>query len=332
MKAPDFWNHRGVISTCLLPLSWLYTAAGWLRFRITTPQKLAVPVICIGNAVAGGAGKTPVAIAIAEILQQAGYAPSFISRGYGRKVKHSAPLRVLPAHDATETGDEPLLLARYAPCWVGEKRVDSARAALAEHLASGESKPQILVLDDGLQNPSLAKKLSLLVVDGAVGFGNQRVIPAGALREPLSAALSKAQALVIVGDNVAGITSPLPCFTGRFKPLTPLNSIPQPVLAFAGIGRPEKFFSFLREEGIKVAESIGFPDHHRYTEADWQRLQQQATRQGLRLVTTAKDAVKIPPAIREDITVIEVQFVWDNPQAIATWLQRELQIRRIDRS
>lgn len=318
MKAPGFWQRRGVVSTLLLPLAWLYALIGWLRGHLIAPQEVAIPVLCIGNAVAGGAGKTPVALAVAELLKQQKKAVHFLSRGYSGKPQ-TAPTRVTSNHTAAEIGDEPLLLSRIAPCWVSANRVAAAQAAIA-------AGADLLLLDDGLQNPALKKTLSFLVVDGEVGFGNGRIIPAGPLREPLASAFAKVQAVILVGkDRVGAVTqipAALPIFRGRLMPLHPLDQLPQPIFAFAGLGRPEKFFTMLKEGGVNVVGTRSFPDHHSYTEADREALRQQAAKLGAHLVTTAKDAVKWPQ--REGITVVEVAFQFEDSAGFSHFLQEQL--------
>lgn len=311
MKAPSFWQSRGVISTLLLPVSALYWLAGWWRQKAVTPYRAAKPVICVGNVVAGGAGKTPVALAIAEMLKSTSQKPHFLSRGYGG-VPQAKPLLVQPQHHAFEVGDEPVLLARSAPCWVSVHRVAAAKAAIA----AGATQ---LILDDGLQNPALHKQVSLLVVDGETGFGNGHIIPAGPLREPISSALRKSDAMIVVGENKHNIRAEIPCFTGKIKPLG-MEKMEQPVVAFAGIGRPEKFFAMLREMGVELAETLAFPDHHVYSAMDIKKLRAY----GLPLYTTAKDAVKLPAEFLREVTIVEVKFQFDQQQEFAAWLQNKL--------
>ncbi len=320
MKTPAFWQTKNRKAAMLLPLAGLMILAGWMGRLSARPRKLPVPVICIGNATAGGAGKTPVALTVAKILQEQGQQPHILSRGYGGKF-HALPCRVTSAHTAADVGDEPLLLAQAAPCWVGVDRVDSSESAI-------EAGATLILMDDGLQNPSLEKTLSLLVVSGATGFGNGWVIPAGPLREPLFNAFDRAQAIVLVGSDTCGVSAhfpgDIPVFTGRLDPLEPLSSLPQPALAFAGLGYPQKFFNMLRKGGVKLAAAVPYPDHHPYTAADRQALRAEARRLHAHLVTTSKDAVKWPAAERADLKVVEVAFRFDDETAFRNFLQEKL--------
>ena len=237
MRAPEFWADDGAAARLLDPIGRFYGALGDFRRRLVTPTRVSVSVICVGNFTVGGAGKTPTTIAIARHLQSLGERPHFLTRGYGGKER--GPLQVDPdVHGADEVGDEPLLLARVAPTWVSADRVAGAKTAA---IASGASH---IVMDDGLQNPYLAKDLRLLVIDGATGFGNRRVLPAGPLREPLEQAFSRIDAAVVIGEDQAGVEALLPAALPRLSAdLVPDGELDhlrdRPVLAFAGIGRPE---------------------------------------------------------------------------------------------
>jgi tetraacyldisaccharide 4'-kinase len=277
----------------LAPLARLYGAI--TATRLGQPGlELGIPVLCIGNLTLGGAGKTPTAIAIAGILHNAGINPSFLSRGYGGR--RAGPLMVDPVrHTAREVGDEPLLLARVAPTIVARNRANGARYARS----AGAS---LIIMDDGFQNPALMKHLAVLVVDGRRGIGNGKVFPAGPLRAPLEAQLNRAQAIIVVGESTgatpvtaAARTRGLPVFTGRLEPdreaLAALAG--SEVLAFTGIGDPEKFFATLREAGVSVRGQRSFSDHHRYTRAEAAALTREAAQQGLTLITTEKDATRL---------------------------------------
>jgi tetraacyldisaccharide 4'-kinase len=253
-----------------------------------------IPVICIGNLTVGGAGKTPTALAVAHLLLQIRERPFFLSRGYGGQLP--GPVRVDPAfHRAADVGDEPLLLARLAPTIVAHDRVTGAR--LARTLGAS-----VIVMDDGFQNPSLTKDLSILVVDGTRGIGNGRLVPAGPLRAPLDVQIKQARAIIVVGaaDGAAGIEDVaqrhnVVVLHGRLEPnqasLTALGG--RKVLAFAGIGNPDKFFTTLAEAGVTVAEHQSFGDHHRYTAAEAETLIRRADTAGLVLMTTEKDHVRL---------------------------------------
>lgn len=291
MRAPSFWDSESHIASRLLePIAAAYGALAAWRMR-QAGRSIGLPVLCIGNLTHGGAGKTPTAIACAALLMQAGERPWFLTRGYGGRLV--GPVRVDPTrHTAADVGDEPLLLARIAPTIVSRDRVAGAMAALAGG-ASG------LVMDDGFQNPALAKSRSLLVIDGRRGIGNGRVFPAGPLRAPLSVQLDRAHGVVAIGDQTGAEKvlaecrqRELPIFHGRLVPDTrQIGS--GPVLAFAGIADPEKFFATLRAAGIEAALTRSFPDHHRYTAQDAAWLIATAEERGLALLTTEKDLVRL---------------------------------------
>jgi tetraacyldisaccharide 4'-kinase len=295
MREPPFWWRAAGIEACLLaPAAAVYGAVAASRLK-REGYRAGVPVICIGNPTLGGAGKTPTALAVARMLKAASERPVFLSRGYGGRQR--GPLLVAPDRDrSADVGDEPLLLARVAPTVVAHDRVEGAKAAHA----AGAS---VIVMDDGFQNPSLAKDFSVLVIDGRRGLGNSKVFPAGPLRAPLDAQVARADAVVLVGAAgegaaVAGAAAEarkLPLFRARLEPDREVIAAlaGRRVLAFAGIGDPEKVFATLREAGIAVAATRSFADHHRYTLADARDLCQQADAEGLTLVTTEKDTARL---------------------------------------
>jgi tetraacyldisaccharide 4'-kinase len=296
MREPGFWHQpAGARASLLSPLALLYGSIATARLR-RPGQHAGIPVICIGNPTHGGTGKTPTALAVGLLLAVDGGRPFFLSRGYGGRF--AGPVQVDPGrHTAAEVGDEPLLLARAAPTIVAHDRV--AGAALARTAGA-----TAIVMDDGFQNPSLAKDLSILVVDGRRGIGNGRVFPAGPLRAPLEAQLPRAQALVVVGEgknqSAASVTAAarqrvLPVFTARLAPdpqdVAALAGAP--ILAFAGLGDPGKFFTTLETAGLDVRARRAFPDHHAYSPRDAAALLAQAATEGLTLVTTEKDRVRL---------------------------------------
>jgi tetraacyldisaccharide 4'-kinase len=303
MREPAFWwRPAGLTSGLLSPLSAVYGAIASSRMA-GSAHNAGVPVICVGNPTLGGAGKTPAAMAVARILDAAGRRPFLLSRGYGGAL--AGPVQVDTAHHgATDVGDEPLLLARVAPTIVSRDRAAGADAARATGAG-------VVVMDDGFQSPGLLKDRSILVVDGRRGVGNGRVFPAGPLRAPLQAQLRRAQALLVIGEGVAGEqvaaaarAHALPVFHGRLEPdaavLAALKG--HPVLAFAGIGDPEKFFGTLREAGIEVRTAIAFADHHRYRRGEARDLIEGAERGGLVLVTTEKDSARL--AGQDDVAAL----------------------------
>jgi tetraacyldisaccharide 4'-kinase len=294
MREPPFWwRPAGLEAKLLAPAAAIYGAVAARRLA-RRGRRVRVPVVCIGNPTVGGAGKTPLALAVARMLGTAREQPVFLSRGYGGRL--AGPLRVDPQrHRSAEVGDEPLLLARAAPTIVARDRLRGAEAALA-------AGARVIVMDDGFQNPSLIKDVAILIVDARRGIGNARVLPAGPLRAPLADQLRRAHALVVVGtaeaarDLVAEVTArKIPLFHAHLRPdaavIAGLGGAR--VLAFAGIGDPQKFFTTLTQSGVAVAATHAFADHHRYTGAEAKALCGQATRDGLVLVTTEKDLVRL---------------------------------------
>lgn len=293
MRAPSFWwQEPGTAAALLSPVATLYGAVAAARLS-QAGERAGMPVLCVGNPTLGGSGKTPTALALARLLIDAGERPFLLSRGYGGRL--AGPVRVdLQHHRADDVGDEPLLLARCAPTIVARDRVAGARVA-------GAAGASVLVLDDGFQNPSLAKDLSILVIDARRAVGNGHVFPAGPLRAPIQAQLDRAHAILVIGDGpIESVTREaearaLALFRGRLVPdaASAVALKGSHVLAFAGIGDPEKFFTTLTGVGVEVAIRRGFPDHHRFTAADAEALLAEADRAGLSLVTTEKDFVRL---------------------------------------
>lgn len=333
MKTPDFWYRpAGAKARLLAPAGWLYGAAGWLRDRTTTPARVVVPVACVGNLVAGGAGKTPVALAVGAALAEMpspGRAVHFVTRGYGGRLR--GPLAVdASVHDAAAVGDEALLLAKAATTWISVDRVAGAQAAVA----AGASA---IILDDGFQNPSLHKDVSLVVIDGGSGIGNGHLVPAGPLREPVGRGLARADAVVILGEDRAGIEAEI---AGR-RPVLHARLIPDEtaceldgrrVVAFAGLARPAKFFATLAELGAVVVEAVPFADHHPFQPIELSRLAGLAERHEAELVTTAKDAVRLPPELRALVRTVHVAVAWRDPDALSRVLEPIVRKARVPAS
>jgi tetraacyldisaccharide 4'-kinase len=309
MKAPAFWTRNGLPARMLSPLSCIGTAitahrmahAGW---------RAPVPVICCGNASVGGAGKTTLALDLAHRLTARGVAVHVLLRGYRGSAR--GPRRVLRGDTAAVTGDEALLLAEAAPTWTGADRAASARVAIA-------AGAELLLMDDGLQNPSLEKTMSLLVVDGSTGFGNGRVMPAGPLREPVAAAASRCRAAVLIGPDTSGALARLPpdlpvLRAGLVQGDEIASLTGHRVLAFAGIAFPAKFFTALERAGVVLVGREAFADHHAYTANQLARLAAKARALNAILVTTPKDAVRLPAEMNP--RVVSVRLVWEAEPAI----------------
>ncbi|MBX6375464.1 MAG: tetraacyldisaccharide 4'-kinase [Acetobacteraceae bacterium] len=301
----------------LSPLASLYAAATARRVA-RHGWRAPVPVICCGNATAGGSGKTTVALDLGRRLANRGVAVHFLLRGYGGLVK--GPVRVDPAqHDSRLVGDEALLLAAERPTWVAADRGAGARAAV-------EAGAQVIVMDDGLQNPTLEKDLSLLVVDGSFGFGNGYVIPAGPLREPVAAAAARCQAAILIGADESGTLAQLPprlpVLRARLRPGPEAETLAgQQVYAFCGIANPRRFFATLQEAGAIIAGRLAFADHYPFDAGDMRDVLAEAEALRAIPVTTSKDFVRIPPAFRARVTVLTVRLEWEEPAQIEQLLE-----------
>jgi tetraacyldisaccharide 4'-kinase len=329
MRAPAFWwKAPGLASAALAPFGAIYGAVTGARLK-QRGARAGVPVICIGDPTVGGAGKTPAAIAVAELLLEADETPFFVTRGYGGR--EAGPLRLDPKHGAADVGDEPLLLATVAPVVVSADRVAGAKLA-------AQSGASVIVLDDGFQNSTLVKDLSLLVIDGASGVGNGLVFPAGPLRAPLDAQIERAQGIVLIGAGKAGGEIARQAATYG-KPVLRARLTPEPesaaeikgkhVLAYAGIGRPAKFFATLETIGCDIAERREFPDHHPYSENDARELLGMAKGRKLTLVTTAKDHARMYKnpalnALADASRVLPVDLQFEEESALKALLKTAL--------
>jgi len=307
LETPSWWYGKpGWVAAALSPLAALYGRAAASRLSKAPDYRSRLPVICIGNFTAGGGGKTPTAIAVANILKAMGKKPAFLTRGYGGSAKGVVEVA---GQGADEVGDEPLLLAAAAPTFVSADRVAGAKAI-------EDSGADVIVMDDGFQNPSLDKDLSLIVVDANSGIGNGRVIPAGPLRAPLDQQMKRAHALLVIGDGKKA-DKVIAAFEAAGKPVLRAKIAPAPhmdprwlsvlpVIGFAGIARPSKFFATLKSNGARLIASHAFGDHHRFTEKEAKRLLDEAEAKSAMLVTTEKDWARLADG-DEDSAVTELK-------------------------
>ncbi len=310
MRTPAFWYRPpGLLSALLSPLGALYAAGTARRLSRGARAKVGVPVICIGNINAGGTGKTPAAIALAQRLSDRGVSVHIVTRGYGGALEGPVLVEEL-RHRASDTGDEALLLAAFAKTWVAKDRLAGARAAV-------DAGAEVILLDDGFQNPALAYDLSIVVVDAHRGFGNGHVLPAGPLREPVSVGLARADLVLSVGTDAAqkrfaerdAGNIRIPVIKGELQPLpTGLPFAGLPVLAFAGIGHPEKFFATLRNMGADIRAEHALSDHQPLSDALMTRMLREASAMGAQVVTTEKDAVRLSPAFRPKVLTVPVRL------------------------
>jgi tetraacyldisaccharide 4'-kinase len=301
MRAPEFWQKRGLAGALLSPLGQLYGASVAAKARHAKPYRPRARVLCVGNLTTGGSGKTPVALALGRALKARGKRITFLTRGYGGS--EAGPVLVSKTHDAAQVGDEALLLAQVAPTIVARDRAQGARLAEAEGA-------EIIVMDDGHQNFALAKDVSVVVVDGESGFGNGYMIPAGPLREPVAQGLARADAVVLMQSG-APASPGLQGFNGlvlraRLEPEGE-SLRGQRLFAFAGIGRPEKFMASLEQAGATITGSRFFPDHHPYGDAEIAALKAQGP-----LITTEKDYVRLTQAQREGVMVLKVRATFQD--------------------
>lgn len=317
MKAPVFWYQKpGLKATAFSTLVPFWRLGGALRRKWNKPYKSKVPVICVGNIVVGGSGKTPTALAFARLLQEKNHTPVFVSRGYGGRER--GPLRVdLAKHTAQDVGDEALLLAKVAPTWVGRLRADAVRAA--------ENHGTHIILDDGLQNPSIRPTVSFLIVNAATGFGNGKLIPAGPLRETIDRAQARISAAVLIGErNEKKVTLSIhaPLFRARMR-LDFSSDFPrtEKFFAFAGIGHPKKFYEMCRRAGLTIVGTQDFADHHAFSASDRANILKKAQALDARLLTTEKDWVRLPPDFRTQVLALPVSLIFDYPAAVLRVLE-----------
>ncbi len=320
IRAPEFWNHKygreaaPFIRTVLSPFGWVYGKVTARRIATTIPYDPQIPVICVGNASVGGVGKTPITAYLLESLTRMGIKAVALTRGYGGREK--GPVLVKTKHTFKDIGDEPMLLARKGPVWVSAGRDDGARAAVGALVGFNKTGAEVIIMDDGHQNPLVKKTLSLLVVDAEIGFGNEHVFPAGPLREPLEAALSRADAVILmkptpdyeVSADLLAQLKPLPVVAAH---LIPYAQLPKGKLyAFAGIGRPNKFFDALIRAGADLVEGQPYPNHYAYKDTDMKNLIDLAREDEATLITTEKDYVRIPKGFQKHVAVwpVSVQF------------------------
>ena len=327
LKTPAFWYRKAtspppIQELLLRPASTLYACGHTLNQYFTTPYQSKLNVICVGNAVTGGSGKTPVSIALANLLKT--HTPSlnscFLSRGYQGKMNGPALLEP-DRHTPEDAGDEPFLLSQSAPCYISKNRAEGLR-----HIEK-TSHHNTVILDDGLQNRSVHKTINLIVIDGMAGFGNQKLFPAGPLREQLDDAFEKTDAFILVGKDHRNIQAILPddtpLFLAHVQPGIP-DDLPtnKPLVAFAGLGRPEKFYLMLHDMGYEIAGWHPYPDHYAYTEKDIKILRQDAEEKQAQLVTTEKDYIRLKD--KQNIAHIPISIKFQDEALLASFIKDKI--------
>ena len=327
MKPPLFWNklpgQAGIWPVLMAPLSWLWKSVSTRRWAKGMHTRIAVPVVCVGNINLGGTGKTPTVIEVVRQLSDIGKNAHIVSRGYGGALQ--GPVRVDPGkHSANDVGDEPLLLAAFAPCWIAKDRAAGAQAAVA-------AGAEVIVLDDGMQNPALDKDLTIMVVDAQTGFGNGRVFPAGPLRQEIREGVARSDIVLTIGTTVAQEQ-----FQSRWGGLLESKSVSGALvvlqtgmdwrglraLAFAGIGRPQKFFDTLCAQGAEIVGHHSFSDHQKLSNVLLTRLEKEANALGAQLVTTEKDAARLPASFQQKVLTLPVRLELENPEKLFEALRK----------
>lgn len=311
MIAPKFWRGNNLLSYlvayCLLPLSLFYHIAQRLRNRLTKTSKLKIPIVCVGNLVAGGSGKTPIAIELGLILKEINIDFAYLSLGYGGETKDFT--KVSLSHTSEEVGDEPILLAEISDSFICYNRLLGAK-----QICKIPTK-KMIIMDDGLQNPSIFKDLKILVVDGEYGFGNELIIPSGPIREKIKPAVKNIDLIIIIGSDKKQIRtrfcSGKKVISAQIKVINPEKFMNSSMIAFCGIGRPEKFFDSLKKISVNLIEKISYPDHYQYKESDLEFLTNLAKTKNTKLVTTKKDWVKLNKKYQNQISYLDIRIELD---------------------
>jgi len=326
-KTPSFWfpksdkDRKPLLETMLSPAAFLYQFIHRTNYHLHPPAKRPPYIICVGNAVAGGGGKTPVSISLMEIVKNnfSDKNAYFLSRGYGGT--NNAPLQVNTDQDQPQiVGDEPLILARHGQTIISKNRRNGVQKIQDSH-------GDLIIMDDGLFNNSIFKNLSFLVIDGLTGFGNLKTIPAGPLREPLSLIFKKIDAVLLIGKDYTNalqyIPSGIPVFYGAIIPqFNPVSA--QVYIGFAGIGWPEKFKLTLMDLGLHLKEFIAFPDHHTYSQSDIDKLRSLEKKHHAKLITTEKDWVRLPKELQSHIDYVPIKIKWDDEQSLINYLKMKI--------
>ncbi len=309
MKTPKFWHKKNPLAYLFLPLSILYLFGHFLNFFRKIPTKVNKPVICIGNLVAGGAGKTPVAIAIGEILKEMNIDFAYLSGGHGGEIRDFILVNE-KEYNSKDVGDEPLLLSEIASTFISRNRLSGAKK-----IAAMPAK-KLIIMDDGLQNPTIIKDFSILVIDGNYGIGNGFMMPAGPLREPVQIGIKKADLVIIIGDDKVKIAKSFcigkKVIKAKIKAVNSDKFHKKSVIAFCGIGRPEKFFDSLKQNEINIITKFSYADHHQYKEREIKKMISLAKKSKVKLITTKKDWIRLEPMYQRQIDYLDIKIEFEN--------------------
>ncbi|MBC6444014.1 MAG: tetraacyldisaccharide 4'-kinase [Alphaproteobacteria bacterium GM202ARS2] len=320
LSPPRFWHTpHSPLATLLAPLGIAIGALGRLRQAVIRPYRAAIPVLCVGNVTVGGSGKTPVVMALVSLLKKKGIHPIILTRGYGGTTK--APCLVDPSHKASQVGDEPLVLAKHAPVWVSRNRANAARLALTT-----QNTPQhvhCFIMDDGLQHPYLHRDLSFLVIDSHAPFGNGRIMPAGPLRESLTFALRKADAIVVLGTQTLSLASTKPTFYATRHLHSDALDAERPSIALAAIGNPKQFFHMLKPV-TRLIKTYAYPDHAILARKRIAEHILEAKKHNAQLVTSEKDYVRLDEDQRHFFTPLPLSLRWRDEEQLADFLSAHL--------
>jgi tetraacyldisaccharide 4'-kinase len=323
-KTPQFWLHKkSFISLIMLPLSLLYKIGFLLKKNFVKTQKVDLPIICIGNIIAGGAGKTPVALALGEFFKENNFDFCYLTRGYKSKNNKVLMIENPSQFNVEEVGDEAKLLAEIAPTCVAKNRYLGYKKIVEN------KKYRAIIMDDGLQNFQLEYDIKILVIDSKIAFGNKRLIPSGPMRQNLSEVAKNIDLFVIIGQKNMQIEEEILQQNPVAKILSAQISasnldkfINKNILAFCGIAYPQKFFDFIKNIGLNLVENNIFEDHYQYKNEDLERLYQQALSKNLKLITTKKDWVKFPKNFQEKIDYLDIKLDFDNKILIKNLLEK----------
>ncbi len=305
ISTPEFWYKKNsFISWLLWPLSIIYSILSKIKYQIQTPKKFRIPVICIGNATVGGSGKTPTAIALAKLLQKHKYKVAFACRNYNAKIK--TPTKVEKKHSSPDIIDEAMLLSGIAPTYVAQNRLDAIKLA-------AENNHDIIIIDDGLQNNSFYKNLSILIIDESLNLQNQHIFPAGPFRESIKDCLKKSDVIFYINFKKQTLKENI--FDIQSKFILPKNH-QKKYLAFTGLAFPLKFFKTLKTLDLEIDQTFTFPDHHHYTDGEILNLIQISKNLKIPLITTAKDMIKINNKYKKNIKVLEMSLEIKNEKKL----------------